>query len=756
MAVVDSYSPCPCGSGQKFKWCCHKVEAVAERAHRLFEGGQTETAIEALDEGLRKEPGNAWLLTRKAIYLIRSSRPELAREAVRSILIKNPRHAGALILLTRLVLETEGASAGAAQLQQALTTFPAKERSDIAALVKVVGTFLAESGEVPAALAHLNLARSLSAEEDRSIAGTLRALLTTPSISPWQKNQDTLSPPPMDLSGETAERFHQALGWARDGLWSSAAATFETLSSDPKAGPLADRNLGFCRLWLADTVAAVAALRRYAARLGPTTEAVELEALCQQIAPPGSGGSVEQVHLSWPIRNRDLLLAALNADPTVNADEPGPIDPGDEDSPVVEQFELLDRPEIQSISPDLKVTEIPRIVGRVLVGSETVSLESYDDGRLDRLSQRFMTLAGPSIPPAHPKTKTIGKVSRLDLALMWEWLLPAGLDEQQARRLTHEQGAHLLREVWPNTPNPSLRNKTPLEAAAAGDAEVPLRAALVLFEQSRETWRVGFDFIEQRARLGLAPEPAIDPSTVDLATLHLARLVDVPADKLTDEALATLYRRAGGAGLLEAIEHAAKELAARPGALERAGIDSIRIYMDLASIAAANNQNAEATALIERGRLADPPSKRARNAPSWDMFEIRLRTRTEPPETWVPEIAVIIDRYRSDPESSQVVMMSLIDMGLIQMVPNPDRSGDVLLDSRPLQEIMSQYGPRVTTASGRLGVSAAKPEIWTPGGPAGSGSGALYIPGGGGGSGGTSSPPSTQPGGPSKLILPGR
>ena len=68
MAGVDPYSPCPCGSGQKFKWCCHKVEAYAERAQRLFESGQVEAAIEALDEGLRKEPGNAWLLTRKALY----------------------------------------------------------------------------------------------------------------------------------------------------------------------------------------------------------------------------------------------------------------------------------------------------------------------------------------------------------------------------------------------------------------------------------------------------------------------------------------------------------------------------------------------------------------------------------------------------------------------------------------------------------------------------------------------------------------
>ena len=66
MAVVDPYAPCPCGSGQKFKWCCQKVEAFAERAQRLYDNGQVDAALKALDEGLGKNPSNAWLLVRTA------------------------------------------------------------------------------------------------------------------------------------------------------------------------------------------------------------------------------------------------------------------------------------------------------------------------------------------------------------------------------------------------------------------------------------------------------------------------------------------------------------------------------------------------------------------------------------------------------------------------------------------------------------------------------------------------------------------
>jgi hypothetical protein len=75
MAVVDPYSPCPCGSGQKFKWCCQKVESYAARAGKLHDGGQVEAALQALDEGLRKVPDNAWLLSRKALILVEEGCP---------------------------------------------------------------------------------------------------------------------------------------------------------------------------------------------------------------------------------------------------------------------------------------------------------------------------------------------------------------------------------------------------------------------------------------------------------------------------------------------------------------------------------------------------------------------------------------------------------------------------------------------------------------------------------------------------------
>ena len=748
---MDAYSPCPCGSGQKFKWCCHKVESFADRAQRLVESGQFETAIQALDEGLKKEPGNAWLLTRKSLIQIRSGKPEEAVSTVKLVLKTYPRHAGALTLLTRLSLETEGATAGAAQLQHALSAFAFDGRKDLAPLVKLVGAFLTEAGEYPAALKHLELAKSLRPEEsDANLSATIRTIEGNATIPPWQKHPYQLAPAPVNLSEDILERFGEALAWAREGLWSPAAASFDLISDDPIAGPLADFNLGLCRLWLADGANAIEPLRRYVASLGTSSQAIDIESLCQQFDTPRGDDLVEQVLLIWPLRNRQALLDALSADKTVHKEDSGLLDPEDEDSPQVDRFALLDRPGMDAASPDLTYDRIPKIVGRILVGAEIAALESFDDGRLDDLTYRLRSLAGVSIANAHPRTKVLDKVARLQLALTWEWLFPEGLTPSQAREFNTEYETYLIREVWSKTPNRALRRRTPLQAAQAGDAEVALRAAVCQLEQATRTEQARkIDFPALRQKLRIPAEPAIDPVTLDVESLNLARLSRIPVERLNDDQLVALYRRARRYMIRPALKNAAEGLTERSVLHESKLISTLSVYADLASISSLENHLEEASSWLRRGRAADTPALRLRNAPAWDMLELRMKARTEAPEIWVSELAVIIDRHTGDPAGSQTVMMNLLEMKLVELVPNPDGSGEYMLDTRQLQSIIAEYGPRVTTASGRLGVSATKPEIWTP---------AIAASGPGGGSGlwtpGSGPPPSQS--GKSNLILPGR
>ena len=740
MAPVDPYSPCPCGSGQKFKWCCQKVESYAERAQRMVDNGQFESALRPLAEGLAKVPDNPWLLLRKALIELHLNQVGPARQSLEALLKKNPGHTGGTILMTRLALETEGAAAGIASFQQGLSAMEPQRRRSLAPLATFLGTSLAQAGLPIAAIKHLELAQQWGGGKDESTAMALHSLWTNRAHSAWEKNPYRLWPPPEGVTDAFRESFERAIGWADEGLWSSAASAFELLAAGSSAGAIADRNRGLCCLWLADHEAAVAALRRFIARTGPSLEAVDLEALCQRIAANPGEETIEFVHLTWPIRNREGLLAALRAERTCERGPDRAIRLDDPDSSPVERFFLLDRPKIEARA-GLTRREIPVIEGEVLVAQDSVVLETYDDGRLDRLIDRFTAVARANIPPAHPRTKVIGNESRYQLAISWRWNFPPGLPEADVQRLNREQLAYLIREVWPATPNPALRGRTPLQAAQAGDSETPLRAAVRLLESSFDDPDGLVDWVQLRSRLGLQPEPPIAPESLDLDRLHLSRWPLIPAEALDDDRLLDLYHGARAYGLRPVLIQAARAIVARPSLRIKGEIPPIALFGALALDAAERDDRAAARAWMERGRESEPPSRQAAQAVLWDLLDLQVAIVLEEPDVWVPVLAGVLERYRSNSDAMSAVLQRLIELGLIRAIVDPKRRDQIELDTRVLDEYLKRFGPRVAATAADRGGSP----IWTP--EASRGSSSIWTPG---------SEAATRPGEERKIILPGQ
>src|SRR5262249_42893126 len=157
--------------------------------------------------------------------------------------------------------------------------------------------------------------------------------------------------------------------------------------------------------------------------------------------------------------------------------EEGPdraIDSDQPESPEVTRFFVLDRPQIQS-KPGLTREDIPLVDAQVLLDPATAILEAYDDNRLDGVVDRFTAAAGANIPPAPPRTKVIGREPRYMLAGSRAWRIPAGVSEEDEDRLNLERLRHDIALVWPSTPSPYLRWRSPLEAAKAGDSATALR-----------------------------------------------------------------------------------------------------------------------------------------------------------------------------------------------------------------------------------------------------------------------------------------
>lgn len=751
MPVVDPYAPCPCGSGEKYKWCCQKIEQYTDRSQRLFENGQLDAALEVLAEGLRKEPGNAWLQTRQALILFRQNKPEQARPILERIVARQPGHQSAQALLVQVLAATEGSRAAAAQLQDALAACPVERTPALFLLIRLVGLMLAEVNDVVAALAYLRLAFRFAAREEdaRFAAAAIGNLSASPSSSPYTRNDYILSPAPAGLSPAHQELWADAHEYAEDGRWEGAAEMFEQLAKEG-AGPLADRNAGLCRIRFADHDRGLPALRRFIAKAGETAEAIDLEALCQSLAPFEKDGVVESVRLIWPLRDRERLLAALRGSADVFDAGEALLDPDDESSPQVDEFQLLDRP-VPAPGATPERGKLPRIVAYAYVGQEIAVLEAYDDETLDPLSDRFTSLAGTAIAPAQPRTKVMGQTAKFVLPFVAEYWMPAGIEPSAEEALKRAEIARVIRDVWPNTPQPYLGGRTPAQAAKAGNARVPLRAALLSFEVTSPSPAELAAISEVRQALGLPEEPDFDPAGLDIEAVNLARLHFVPAEKLDDDALIVLFERTRVSLAARAVERAALAIIERPALFaDPRKIDVATVYGALSSIAL-HHDPAAALEWVKKGREADPPSQRSEHAPKWDMLEIRARIRLQPPEEWVPELAVVLERYAGNSTANQVILSGLIDMGLVQLAPHPDGSGTMLADARLLEAMLAQYGPRITTASGQVGVSASKGGIWTPGSdtPSGAGSG-LWTPGAG------SAPGPAGGGEKPKLIVPGR
>ncbi len=730
MALLDPYSLCPCGSKQKYKWCCQKAESFAVRVERALQNQHPDQAMIAVEEGLKKERDNFWLLNRKAMIHEERNEPAAAREAIQRILAKMPDHVGARIQLVQYALQFDGTAAGASEFQRAMLACKPEDRPNLAGAAQLVGVMLARDDYTPAALMHLELGGADSENAEPVVRSTYVTLRGDPVISPWLKNTYELLPTPEELDDEKKGRFEEAIKDVVNGLWSQAAARFELLSGEGVAG--ADYNLGLCRLWMADNAGAVEALRRHIAQLGPTPEAVDLEVLCQLSEPITGDDVVERVQLVWELKNREALLNALRQEEaeqrTIHDEGKSPIDPDDPDSEEVDWFALLDRP-LPEARPGLTANDLPKILGRVLVAQQIVILDTFDDSQLEALKDRFTEQVGNAIPPAHPRTKVIGEVSRVSRALQSAWIIPQGMDKAEVDRIRQEERKRVYKEVWPETPMPFLGGRTPRQAAQAGDAEIPLRAALCQFEIDRSIFQDDFKFESLREEFGIEPEPKPDLETTDIGTLHLARLHRLPAQQLSDDDLFIMYLRARLAMLPKALEDSSKVLINRSAFLERRQpIERYSVFSDLANLTLSFGKREEALALVDRGRRDEPIPHRAENAPRWDMLHVRLRARTEPLEAWVPELAVVLERHREGQTANTIILTNLLDMGLVQMTPNPEDSSQMLLDSRRLMAVLSRYGPRVTTAQGTLGASAAKPEIWTPDRASGS-TGGVWTPG---------------------------
>ena len=96
--ALDSYEPCTCGSGKKFKWCCQPIFAGINRAWDQEAAGQHEVALRLMEEVVREHGGNPEAWGQKARLLASQGKVEEAEKALQKAFDLNPNYPAGLLL----------------------------------------------------------------------------------------------------------------------------------------------------------------------------------------------------------------------------------------------------------------------------------------------------------------------------------------------------------------------------------------------------------------------------------------------------------------------------------------------------------------------------------------------------------------------------------------------------------------------------------------------------------------------------------
>ncbi len=198
---LDQYSPCPCGSGKKLKFCkCVEQPQDYEKLMRLIEGGQELAAMDRINQMLSKTPNAAWLLALKGELALGMQELETFKETANRFLKLKPDNPLALImksLASSLASEPVENSANylLGGLAESRDSVPAMTIMAIDLLIRQ----LANSGKLSLAgywgdLQHMlagdqqNSGESVLQDESLNLIAKVPArLVEDPPASPWKE-----------------------------------------------------------------------------------------------------------------------------------------------------------------------------------------------------------------------------------------------------------------------------------------------------------------------------------------------------------------------------------------------------------------------------------------------------------------------------------------------------------------------------------------------------------------------------------------
>lgn len=709
--ALDSYSPCPCGSGKKLKFCCSDLSGELAKLARMIEGQQYAAALEQVERDEAKYPGRAALLAIKVQLLRALEEFDRAKEAIETFRRECPDNALALAE-SAIQKAFEGDAATAmSELQKSLEQLDKQMFPQVYDAFSILASVMAQEGQIRSARALLQY-QSLANPEDKEPLERMSRLFASRGIPALMKTDPKFLDIEEGVAIDWKADYEKAVEKIISGRWAAGERMLVELIERVGDHLVLWQNVATLRGWLGDSEGASIAWAKAASLTDNQEDAVEYLATSRILLDDPLDDTFESLKATFMLKNADELVAALTM---WKQSEQVPFDPRrfeEGQVPPKAVFWLLDR-EILKDATDIRLETLPRVCGQALVfGRQTdrearLELFGVAKPRFAALSAALKSVGPDYFDEKEPEFETLAKISATFDLLDCPWKLPDRTTSADYRKIVTEYTEWAMLERWPQMRLGFLDGKTPTDAAQEPAYQTKLLAAILVVETLAVQARKPFDFNRLREKLGLPILGPIDPTNLEVAEISLVRLGRLEVEKMTNEQIESAYVRALLYSMTKESVLFGKRL------LDLPGIDLRRRQHILLVLAQQAESSDEALEFIDRGSL-EAEGNQISTAP-WKLTELKIRIARQEKDEVLRLIRDLEGSYSKDPSIMNALAQILYESGLLT----------------PPEPSMEQMAQMQEEAAEEVGGG-----IWTPDG------------------GSSSSGDETSGGGPSKLWVP--
>lgn len=696
--ALDPYQLCPCGSGDKIKFCCSKdVVPELEKILRAIEGDQRASALDQIEKLSAGKGQRLALLALKAELQLSLGGVEAAEATIAAFQKASPYNSVALALSAIVAASKGDVEAASEKLQRSLEYIDQQMQHSVYTAIGLVGRLMLSRGHVLAARGHWILQSSMAGGQDQEPMTLLARLNASPEIPLLLKEDHAFAQCPADAPW--AGEFLAALKSARRGAWLAARESLESLAAKVADHPAIVKNIAIFHGWLGENEQAVAAWHKYAAMDGVDPQAaVEAEALAQLLSDQPDGDEIDELTVTYAVPDIAKLMELLLSHKQVSQMQVDLQQLAEEDQPPPKAvFWLLDRP-LPDTGVGLRREDIPCVVADMMVfGKQTdrdarLEVTLIDNAGLEERKKILADVAGDAVGEIVAEEKT-GSVGVAAEALTWRWRLPSDTPPELRTELLNAQHREVMLDRWTTLPQPFLDGKTPAEAAGDPAYHVRLGAIMLLLELAADGMDRDFDYDDLRTKLGLPPRPVISGKDQDVLKLSMVQLTRINAAELEDEQLYVAFQRAVMKNLTTLIYDLGQELLRRDRLPKELGKN--QLYEALINSCSDGDRALE---LVAEARAQG--EQRGESPARWLLAELSVRLPRMETDHCNRLVQTIQSRYMNEPGVADGLYRILVSFGVIAPDGTPAGGGP---ESEP-----TPATPAAAETSG----------LWTPDSPA--------------------------------------